>query len=189
MSKELLIAKKKAQETFLHSVLQNEGRCWTEFYEYVKRRKGNTENIPVIKDHNGKLITDPVEKANSVNSYYASVFSCDRNFSQIQSTESGKPFTISVNIIRKRLSAIGRKNSVGPDGIPGEILKLGREAMIPYLARLLDIAMNNNAITSDWKKAIVDRIYKGGDRSVVGNCRPVSVTPVVCKQTEHVTAG
>ena len=27
--------------------------------------------------------------------------------------------------------------------------------MIPYLARLLDIVMNNNAIPGDWKKAIV----------------------------------
>jgi hypothetical protein len=41
LSKELLVAKKKAQETFLRSVLQNEGSCWTEFYKYVKRRKGN----------------------------------------------------------------------------------------------------------------------------------------------------
>jgi hypothetical protein len=28
---------------------------------------------------------------------------------------------------------------MGLDDIPGEILKLGREAIIPYLARLLDI--------------------------------------------------
>ena len=92
------------------------------------------------------------------------LFCCERNNSQIQSTQSGKPFTISINILRKRLSAIGRKKSVGPDGIPGEMLKLGREAMIPYLARLLDITMNNNAIQGDWKKAIVVPIYKGGDR-------------------------
>jgi len=39
ISKELLVAKKKSQETFLRSVLQNESRCWTEFYKYVKRRK------------------------------------------------------------------------------------------------------------------------------------------------------
>ena len=54
--------------------------------------------------------------------------------------------------------------------------------MIPYLARLLDVTMNNNAIPGDWKKAIVVPIYKGGDRSIVGNYRPVSLTLVVCKQ-------
>jgi len=63
LSKELLVAKKKAQETFLLSVLQNEGRCWTEFYKYVKPRKGNREYIPAINDHNSKLITDPFVKA------------------------------------------------------------------------------------------------------------------------------
>jgi len=35
------------------------------------------------------------------------------------------------------LAKIRRNNSVGPDGFPGEIVKLGGEAMTPYLARLL----------------------------------------------------
>jgi len=34
-------------------------------------------------------------------------------------------------------------------GIPGEILIVEGEAMIPYLVRLLDITMNNNAIPDD----------------------------------------
>jgi len=102
-----MVAKKKAQETFLRSVLQNEGSCRTEFYKYVKRRKGNRESIPAIKDQIGRLVTDPIGKANSLNSYNASLFSCEGNNPQIQSTESGKPFTISINIIRKRLSATG----------------------------------------------------------------------------------
>jgi hypothetical protein len=84
--------------------------------------------------------------------------------------------------MRKQLSIIGRKKSVGPDGISGIILKLGVEAIIPYLARLLDIKMNNNAIPGDWKEAVVVPIYKGGDRSEVCNYRPVSLTSVVCKQ-------
>ena len=70
----------------------------------------------------------------------------ENNNPQIQWTESGTPCTVSINTIRKRLSAIWRKKSVGPDDIAGEILKLGGEAMIPYLARLLGVTMNNNAI-------------------------------------------
>jgi hypothetical protein len=61
--------------------------------------------------------------------------------------------------------------------------------MIPYLARLLDITMNNNSVPGDWKKAIVVRIYKGEDRSVFDNYGPVSLTSVVCKQMEHIIAG
>jgi hypothetical protein len=61
--------------------------------------------------------------------------------------------------------------------------------MILYLARLLDVTVNNAAIPSDWKKAIVVPIYKGGDRSLVSSYGPVSLTSVVCKQMEHVTAS
>ena len=49
--------------------------------------------------------------------------------------------------------------------------------------------MNSNDIPRDWKKAIVVSIYKGTDRSVVENYRPVSLTSMVCKQMEHVIAG
>jgi hypothetical protein len=87
---------------------------------------------------------------------------------------SGEPFAISTKIIRKMLAAIGKNKSIGPHSVSGEILKLGGEAMIPYLAPLLDITVNNATIPSDWKKAIVFPIYKGGDRSLVTNNRPVS---------------
>ena len=62
-----------------------------------------------------EFITDPIEKAISLK-----LLLCDYNNTQIQLTESGKPFTISINIIRKRLSSIERKQSIGPDDIPGE---------------------------------------------------------------------
>ena len=61
--------------------------------------------------------------------------------------------------------------------------------MFLYLAILLDIKMNNNAIQDDWKKAVQFHVYKGGGRSIVGNYRPVNLTSLVCKQKEHIIAG
>jgi len=78
----------------LNSVLQNEVISWPEFYRFVNRRKENRENIPAIKDYNGRLITDPIDKENNLNNYYASVFSCERNIPDINSNHSDKPFTI-----------------------------------------------------------------------------------------------
>ena len=84
LSKKLLTAKRNAQGTFLSSILQNECKSWLEFYRFVNRHKGNMENIPVIKDCNEGLITDPVNKANNCNKYYASVFSCERDIPDIR---------------------------------------------------------------------------------------------------------
>jgi hypothetical protein len=178
LSKKLLTTKRNAQGTFLNWVLQNEGKSWSEFYRFVNRRKGSRDNIPAIKDCKGGLITDPVDKADHLSNYYASVFSCERNIRDINSTHSDKPFTIKINIIRKRLAVIGRNKSVGPDCIPGAILKMDGEAMIPYQVRLLDITINNGSIPRDWKKVPVVSIHKGGEHSVVKNYRPVSLTSV-----------
>ena len=153
LSKQLLAAKKSAQEAFLKSTLSKEGKCWSDFYKYVKRRKGNKENIPAIKDCNGRIITDAIEKANTFKSYYSTVFSGEGNILHRQGENTGDPFTTDIKTIRRRIKAIGKNKSVGPDRVSGEILKLGGEAMIPYLARLLDITMNNGTLPGDWKRA------------------------------------
>ena len=101
LSKELLAAMKNAREPFLLSVLRNEGNCWSEFYKYVKRRRGNREIVPVIKDHSGTIITDSTEKTNILNSYYAPVFCCDRNIPKIQLANSGET-RINTKVIRKK---------------------------------------------------------------------------------------
>jgi hypothetical protein len=111
LSKQLHAAKISAQEAFKKSILSKEGKCWTDFYLYVKRRKGTRKNIPAIKDCNGRITTDLIEKANSLNFYYSSVFSCESNIPHIQGTNSSEPFTIDIKIIRKRIAAIGKKTN------------------------------------------------------------------------------
>jgi len=61
--------------------------------------------------------------------------------------------------------------------------------MTPFLARLLEITLNNVTIPSDCKKAIVVPIYKGSDQLAVANYRPISLTSVICKQLQQVIAG
>jgi hypothetical protein len=39
LSKQLLAAKKSAQEAFLKSTLSREDKCWSDFYKYVKNEK------------------------------------------------------------------------------------------------------------------------------------------------------
>jgi Ni,Fe-hydrogenase I cytochrome b subunit len=41
----MLAAKKTAQETFFRSILSKEGKCWPEFYKYVKTYCFLNQNI------------------------------------------------------------------------------------------------------------------------------------------------
>jgi hypothetical protein len=69
------------------------------------------ENIPGIKDCNGRPIIDPTGKANSFNYYYSSVFSSEGNIQHIQWANSVEPFTVDTKIIRKMVTAIGQKKT------------------------------------------------------------------------------
>jgi len=102
------------------------------------------------------------ERANILNSYFPSIFCCVYNIPEIKLVNSGETFIINTKVIRKRLAKIGRNKSVGPDGIPIEILKLCGEAMTPYIARLFEISLNNATIPSDREITTVVPIYKGG---------------------------
>ena len=113
LSKQLLAAKKQAQETYLKSILSKEGKCWSDFYKYVRRRKGNRENIRFIKDGNGRIITDPTEKANLLNFYCSTIISSEDSIPQIQGANTTSPFTIDIKTIRRRIRAIGKNKSVG----------------------------------------------------------------------------
>jgi hypothetical protein len=59
------------------------------------------------------------------------------------------------------IRAIRKNKSVGPDRVSGEILRLAGETMIPFLARLLEITMNNGTLPGDWKRVTVVPIHKG----------------------------
>jgi hypothetical protein len=90
LSKQLLLAKKCTGD-ILRCILKNEGKCWTEFYKYLKRSTGNRDKIPAMKDGNRRLITDSIENINFLNFYYSSVFSCERSIPQIQRANSEEP--------------------------------------------------------------------------------------------------
>jgi hypothetical protein len=55
------------------------------------KAKMNRKIIPAIKDNNGTIITDTMENANILNSYYESVSCCDRNITEIKLANSVKP--------------------------------------------------------------------------------------------------
>jgi len=80
------------------------------------------ENVPAIKDCNGRIITDAIEKANTFNFYYSTVCSNEGNILHIQSENTGDHFTTDIKTIRRKIKAIEKNKSVGPERVSGKIL-------------------------------------------------------------------
>ena len=110
---------------------------------------------------------------------------------RVEITTCGNQFEVikirDIDII-KNIKHIQNYKSPGPDGIAGEALKLGGEAIVPYLRVLFTVSLNNGKIPADWRSAIVVPIQKADSRSNLNNYRPISLTSVVSKQMEKLVA-
>ena len=88
--------------------------------------------------------------------------------------------------ILSMLNNLKNKNSVGLDGISANILKLAAEEITPSLTCLINRAILEHKVPTQWKKAKVVPLFKNGNKEVPNNYRPISLLPVVSKILERV---
>ena len=65
------------------------------------------------------------------------------------------------------------------------LLKLAGPLISNCLAHICNLSLGESLFPDEWKKAKVTPIFKAGDKTDVGNYRPISVLPIISKITER----
>ena len=84
------------------------------------------------------------------------------------------------------MKELNLNKSPGPDQIPKQLLKCLAEDIAPYLVIIYQKSLHLGEVPTDWKVANITPIFKKGDRSDLGNYRPVSLISLFCKTLEHI---
>ena len=159
------------------------------FYSYIKQKKSGQSNIPVLKT-NGKLVSDPAEVAEALNSQYISQFSREPtgDLPNIdgESVPSMSDIVFTVPGIVKLLRNLNPAKASSPDLVPARILKLASMEIAPILCIIFQQSYNTGQVPLDWQQANVTAVFKKGDKTNPANYRPVSLTCIICKTMEHV---
>ncbi len=82
------------------------------------------------------------------------------------------------------LKELNVSKSPGPDHIAPLFLKLGADFISPSLTYLFNLSLMTNTIPRIWKSAFVVPLSKGGDLSLMDNCRPISKLCILSKILE-----
>ncbi len=143
---------------------------------------------------NGKVFTDSTSIAKIMNNYFASI--CKKlskafqNSVPIFSTVNNPHFqfhlaTVTVEFVSCVIAKLRPNKAVGLDKIRARLLKDGSHVISPILTSLIDKSIEDGAFPKLWKSAKVSALFKGGDKSLKDNYRPISILPSVSKIIER----
>ena len=159
------------------------------FWQVMGRFKGKTGtsiNIPPLHKQDNTLAFSDFEKAQDLNSYFASISTiddtntdlpyfekrCNVVFTQMRITESEVVDVLKILKLNK---------ATGPDGISNRMLKLTHSTVSYPLTKLFNLSLKTHTYPYLWEIAHVMPLFKKGEKSFCCNNRPVSLTSNVGK--------
>ena len=131
--------------------------------------------------------TKPVDQANLLNEYFYEQF-CDESSYDIDidmSTENQfmdlKFHSLDVLLLLKEVNS---SKAAGPDGIHGMVLKNCATSLAEPLTTLFNISFVKGCIPDELKLAYIVPVHKKGEKGLVENYRPISLTSLIMKVFE-----
>ena len=161
------------------------------FWNMVRDKTQVRQGVSDLNKTEGDTVTDDIEKANLLNSFFASAFT-QENISNIPRMPARKVYNIlnevSINEdkVKEILASLKIDKSPGPDGIHNRVLYENREQILVPLTETLINSFETGKIPEDWKLAKVIPIFKKGKKSDPNNYRPISLTSTVSKIMETI---
>ena len=92
---------------------------------------------------------------------------------------------ISPQFVFDQIRNMQNSKSPGLDKFNVRLLKLAGPLISNCLAHICNLSLSGSKFPDEWKKAKVTPIYKSGDKTDVGNYRPISVLPIISKIIER----
>ena len=81
-----------------------------------------------------------------------------------------------------------RKNG-GVSQIPAFVYKILEPLILNPLTHIINLSLKDQVFPDIWKQALVIPIYKGGQRNLPGNYRPISLLPILSKVLEKIMSS
>ena len=177
-------------ERFKYDIKQT----WSTINETLHRKK--KKSLPSVFSHNGKMLRDSVEIANSFNQYFIDIgpslanrIDSNRHFRDYLRTPSVNQLTlrsIDENKISQAIEHLKNKSSSGIDGISNNLIKMARCELIKPLTKIINQMLHTGIFPEQLKISKVLPLHKANDKMSLTNYRPIALLPSISKIFECV---
>ncbi|MEW8548045.1 MAG: reverse transcriptase family protein, partial [Candidatus Thiodiazotropha sp.] len=162
-----------------------------QFWNYIRSQVKTQSSVTNLKKDDTSHTTSNQEKAEVLNSYFASVFTHENwdEMPDLTDRDFDTPLyniAIDTSMVEKVLKELNAGKSMGPDEIHPLLLKTMPKVFSVPLTLIFQKSVNTGQVPKVWKDARVTPLFKKGQKSDPGNYRPVSLTSIVCKCMEKI---
>jgi hypothetical protein len=167
------------------------------FFSYVKNRKPIKGGLGPFKDEQGVLKFNNNELAEIANNYFVSVFTTEeltelpepRIVFEGSSSECISNIIINEEQVLKAIHNLNKFKAMGPDEISARVLKDVRLAVIEKIIVIFKLSLHERKVPGDWKLANIVPIHKTGNKVLISNYRPISLTSIIGKLMEGIVTN
>ena len=187
-TKKMIRAAKRTKELDLARNCNKDSRKFFSFYKL----KAVSKNVGPLKVNN-TIVSEDNKIVEHLNDSFQSVFTTE-DVCAMQSLKHPLVTQASIcdiaNIhsaeVLAHMKRMKPNKAEGPDEIFARFLtECSKQLSVP-LALIFTKSLVSSKVPCDWKRANVVPIHKAGDKAIMGNYRPVSLTSLVCKIMESI---
>ena len=157
------------------------------FLAHVKSKTKSTR-IPEVMKLNNNISSNNLAKANMFDKYFFDQFSNKSTYDIDIDFIKDDMFNIDFNCTRVKqlLDNININKAPGPDGIHDCVLKNCSDSLCRPLCIIFNLLYNTGILPAEWKSANIVPVHKKGDKDLISNYRPISLTCLTSKIMEHI---
>lgn len=177
---------RKKQEKILHAARADKNVL----YKYMRRQRGNKPSFFALRRPDGSSISTPQEIAETLKVWYSETFENEatQSYPSLSPRLFAHPLetlSFSTEDISSVIRSLSPHSAMGPDQIHPRIMKEMCSTICEPLHNIFTVSLRQGILPSKWREATITPIYKGGDRHIAKNYRPISLTSIPCKVLER----
>ena len=189
------LAIRKAKESHLDNLAnklcngKKSEKGWWKIVKQVTNINYKESSIPCLLDNNNDLLTDPLLKAELLNSHFAEICTVDDTHiplypDRYHDGEILSSVEITPELVYEELKALDISKAAGPDGISPIVLKKLAAPLCEPLCIIYKKEIQEHKHPCIWKFANITPIFKKDDPRSPSNYRPISLLNILGKVME-----